>query len=63
MANSLSYNTGREALDTPEPNLLRQMNDTTRFKAKILNRSSIGKSANDLVAWWNAEHPEDPVDE
>jgi hypothetical protein len=52
-----------DVLFRPEPDMLRQLNDRTRFKAKILNRSSIGKSADDLIAQWNAEHPEDPVEE
>ena len=52
-----------DVLFRPEPDMLRQLNDRTRFKAKILNRSSIGKSADDLIAQWNAEHPQDPVEE
>jgi hypothetical protein len=52
-----------DVLFRPEPDMLRQLNDKTRFKAKILNKDSIGKSADDLVARWNAEHPEDPVEE
>jgi hypothetical protein len=52
-----------DVLFRPEPDMLRQLNDKTRFKAKILNRSSIGQSADDLIARWNAEHPEDLVEE
>ena len=52
-----------DVLFRPEPDMLRQLNDKTRFQAKILNRSSIGQSADDLIARWNAEHPEDPVEE
>ena len=52
-----------DILFRPEPEMLRQLNDRTRFHAKILNRANIGKSAHDLVAQWNAEHPEDPVEE
>jgi hypothetical protein len=52
-----------DILFRPEPDMLRQLNDTTRFKAKILNKANIGKSADDLVARWNAEHPENPVEE
>jgi len=47
----------------PEPDMLQQLNDTTKFYAKILNKSNIGKSVNELAAQWNAEHPDDPVDE
>jgi hypothetical protein len=52
-----------DVLFRPEPDMLRQLNDKTRFTAKILNRSSIGQSADDLIARWNAEYPEDPVEE
>lgn len=52
-----------DILFRPDPEMLRQLNDRTRFHAKILNRASIGKSADDMVARWNAEHPDDPVEE
>jgi hypothetical protein len=32
------------------------------FSGKILNRENIGQSGDELVARWNAEHPEDPVE-
>jgi len=31
------------------------------FTGSIKNRENIGKSADDLVALWNAAHPDDPV--
>jgi hypothetical protein len=46
----------------PEPDMLRQLNDPTKFYAKILNKSNIGKSADELAAQWNAEHPDDPIE-
>lgn len=52
-----------DILFRPDPNVLRQLNDQENFHAKILNKANIGKSADELVAKWNAEHPEDPVDE
>jgi hypothetical protein len=52
-----------DVLFRPEPDMLRKLNAKTQLKAKILNKASIGKSADDLVARWNAEHPEDPVEE
>ena len=52
-----------DILFRPDPDLLRELNNRTKFHAKILNKASIGKSADDLVARWNAEHPEDPVEE
>jgi hypothetical protein len=52
-----------DILFRPEPEMLSQLNDTTKFHARILNKANIGKSADELVAKWNAEHPEDLVEE
>lgn len=52
-----------DILFRPDPEMLRQLNDNTRFYAKILNKSNIGKTADELIAQWNREHPEDPVEE
>lgn len=41
---------------------LRQLSDPTKFHAKILNKANIGKSAEELAALWNEEHPEDVVE-
>ena len=51
-----------DILFRPEADMLRQLNDTTKFYAKILNKSNIGKSVDDLAAQWNAEHPDDPME-
>ena len=51
-----------DILFRPEADMLRQLNDTTKFYAKILNKSNIGKSVDDLAAQWNLEHPDDPID-
>jgi hypothetical protein len=51
-----------DILFRPDADMLRQLNDPTRFYAKILNKANIGKSADDLVAQWNEEHPDDLVD-
>jgi hypothetical protein len=40
----------------------RELNGGT-LHAKILNKGSIGKSADELAARWNAEHPDDPVED
>lgn len=45
-----------------DPRMLRDLNTETLY-ATILNKDSIGKSADELVARWNAEHPDDPVEE
>lgn len=52
-----------DVLFRPDPAMLNDLNDRTKFTATILNRANIGKSADELVAQWNAEHPEDPVEE
>ena len=52
-----------DILFRPDPDMLRQLNDSARFRAKILNKSNIGKSADELIAQWNAEHPDDPAEE
>ena len=52
-----------DILFRPDPAMLRDLNDRAQFNAKILNRANIGKTADDLVAQWNAEHPEDLVEE
>jgi hypothetical protein len=52
-----------DILFRPDADMLKQLHDRAKFHAKILNRVNIGKSADDLVAQWNAEHPDDPVEE
>ena len=52
-----------DILFRPEPDMLRQLNNPTRLYAKILNKKNIGKSADQLIAQWNKEHPDDPVEE
>lgn len=33
-----------------------------RFTHALVNQQNIGKTPDELVALWNAEHPDDPVD-
>jgi hypothetical protein len=51
-----------DILFRPDADMLRQLNDPTRFHAKILNKSNIGKSGDELIAQWNKEYPNDPVE-
>ena len=37
------------------------LNAPGSFSGEIANRKNIGKSADDLLAQWDAEHPDDPV--
>lgn len=40
--------------------LKRQLNNNS-FNGRIRNKKNIGKSAAEVIALWNAEHPDDPV--
>jgi hypothetical protein len=31
------------------------------FEGRVLNRQNVGKTADELVALWNDQHPDDPV--
>lgn len=42
--------------------LTRGLNTPGSFTGTIKNREHIGKSAGDLVALWNSDHPEDQVE-
>lgn len=37
------------------------LNAPAAFAGTLLNRDHIGRSADDLIALWNTEHPDDPV--
>ena len=41
--------------------LKNQLNGKDAFKGTILRSENIGKTGDELVAMWNADHPEDPV--
>ena len=51
-----------DILFRPDAEMLRKLNDPTLFFGTILNKKNIGKSADDLVAQWNADHPDDLVE-
>lgn len=46
----------------PDRRLLGNVRRTNDFFGEVVNRQYIGKSSDDLVALWNAEHPENPVE-
>jgi hypothetical protein len=52
-----------DILFRPHVEMLRQLNHLTQFHAKILNKANIGKSSEELIAQWNRDHPDDPVEE
>ena len=41
--------------------ILAALNTPGAFTGQIANSENIGKSSDDLVTLWNADHPEDPV--
>ncbi len=43
------------------PALKNGLNTPGAFTGQIENKANIGKTADELVALWNATHPEDPV--
>jgi hypothetical protein len=44
-----------------DPAIKDGLNAPGTFTGSITNRQHIGKTADELVALWNAEHPDDPV--
>ncbi len=52
-----------DILFRPEMKLLRQLNDPTKFHAKILNKANIGKSSQELINQWDKDHPGNLVEE
>ncbi len=51
-----------DILFRPDVHMLNELN-VRKLDAVILNKANIGKSTEELVAKWNAEHPEDLVEE
>jgi nucleoid DNA-binding protein len=47
----------------PDVFLRKKLSQIFRLYAPILNKEHLDKSADELVALWNQEHPEDPVEE
>lgn len=46
-----------------DPNMLRHLNVLKKFYAKTLNKPNIGKTADELMAQWNTDQPEDHVED
>ncbi len=44
----------------PDPALNRRLHQ--RFHGEIVNKENVGKNTDELIALWNAEHPDDPVE-
>jgi hypothetical protein len=41
--------------------IFNQLNISGFFTGIVLNRENIGKAVEELIAMWNADHPDDPV--
>ncbi len=41
------------------PDMVRRLN--ARFRGKVRNAENAGKSEAELIALWNADHPDDPI--
>jgi hypothetical protein len=50
-----------DILYRPDPRMLVELNNR-KISARILNKKNVGKSADELVAQWNSEHPDDLVE-
>jgi hypothetical protein len=46
----------------PDKWLKNEFNKPHGFQGEIINRDMIGKSTEDLVARWNEDHPDDPIE-
>lgn len=47
----------------PDKKLVRRLNKEGEFIGEIVNKDMIGKKSADLIARWNEEHPDDPIEE
>jgi hypothetical protein len=57
---NINYRGELDAAHRLDRRLKRELNNGS-FSGKIRNKRNIGKSAAEVIAMWNAEHPEDPV--
>ncbi|MBI5840694.1 MAG: hypothetical protein HZB19_11390 [Chloroflexi bacterium] len=57
---NINYRGELDAAHRLDKNLKRALNDGS-FGGNIRNRKNIGKSAEEVIALWNAEHPDNPV--
>lgn len=57
---NINYQGEIDAAHRLDRRLKRELNNGS-FSGKIRNRKNIGKTVDEVIAMWNAEHPEDPV--
>lgn len=44
------------------PEFKAELNVAHAFKGEIINRDMIGKTVGEIIARWNKDHPDDPVE-
>ncbi len=44
------------------PEFKAELNESHAFKGEIINRDMIGKTVGEIIALWNKDHPDDPVE-
>ena len=42
--------------------ILRALNAPEAFRGHIINKENIGKTRDDFIEMWNADHPDDPIE-
>jgi len=47
----------------PDKRIMQAANLNGAFRGRVANAENIGKTSDDLVAMWNEEHPDNPVEE
>lgn len=57
---NINYQGEIDAAHRLDKTLKRALNNRL-FSGKIRNKKNIGKTAEEVIAMWNAEHPDDPV--
>ncbi len=57
---NINYQGELDAAHRLDRNLKRALNNGS-FRGKIRNKKNIGKTVEEVIALWNAEHPDDPV--
>lgn len=57
---NINYQGEIDAAHRLDRRLKRRLNNGS-FSGKIRNKKNIGKTVEEVVALWNAEHPDDPV--
>jgi hypothetical protein len=58
---SINYQREYKVAYRPDKGFKNALNDYDRFTGRLVNKVSIGKTAKQIFAQWNEEHPDDQV--